>query len=131
MTAPTHIVPARDQAASETYSFSQAVWNDGTLYCSGQIGVAADGAIPARMTDQFRQAWDNVGGILKEAGIDWHDIIDITTYHIRLSETLPAFAEIKRDYIKLPFPTWTAIGVAELGYPDAVVEIRVIARRPR
>lgn len=131
MTATTHIVPDRDQAASETYSFSQAVWNDGILYCSGQIGAAADGTIPASMNDQFRQAWDNVGSILKEARIDWQDIIDITTYHIRLSETLPAFAEIKRQYIKAPFPTWTAVGVAELGYPDAVVEIRVIARRSR
>lgn len=131
MTHKTHIVPDRDQAASETYSFSQAVWSDETLYCSGQIGVAPDGAMPSRMNDQFRQAWGNVGSILKEAGADWRDIIDITTYHIRLSETLPAFAEIKKQYIKMPFPTWTAVGVAELGYPDAIVEIRVIARRSR
>lgn len=123
-----HIVPEQDREISQTYTFSQAVWHGDTLYCSGQIGTRADGTLPASMDDQFVQAFENVSAVLKAAGTGWHDVVDITTYHVGLNETLGTFAEIKKGYVKEPFPAWTAIGVAELAYPDALVEIRVIAR---
>jgi enamine deaminase RidA (YjgF/YER057c/UK114 family) len=37
---------------------------------------------------------------------------------------------VKDEFVGEPYPAWTAIGVAELVNPKAIVEIRVIARQP-
>lgn len=125
----SHIFAPDDTDANQLYSFSQAVWHGDTLYCSGQIGTGSDGELSTDMHEQFEQAWKNTSELLTRCGLTWSEVVDITTYHLRLQETLEAFAALKRQYVKEPFPTWTAVGVAELGHPNALVEIRVIARK--
>jgi len=44
--------------------FSEAVRVGDTLYLSGQLGIAADGKLPAGIEAQTKQALDNVGAIL-------------------------------------------------------------------
>ena len=66
--------------------------------------------------------------VLKEAGGDCTNILEMTTFHIGLNEHLKAFMSVKDKYIEEPYPAWTAIGVSELAFPDALLEIRVNAR---
>jgi 2-iminobutanoate/2-iminopropanoate deaminase len=58
--------------------FSDAVRVGDTLYLSGQLGIGADGKLPHGIEAQTRQALDNVGAILKRAGLGYHDIFHCT-----------------------------------------------------
>ena len=59
--------------------YSQGVDLNGTVYVSGQIPVnPADGSIPAGIELQTRQAMDNIGAILNEAGLTYNDIVKTT-----------------------------------------------------
>jgi len=46
---------------------------------------------------------------------------------VGLQEHIGAFMKVKDEFIKEPYPAWTAIGITELAVPGARVEIRVRA----
>lgn len=59
--------------------YSQAIEVNGTVYVSGQIPVVpADGTVPEKIEDQTRQSLKNVGAILKEAGLDYTNVVKTT-----------------------------------------------------
>ena len=98
-----------------------------TLYCSGQIGFAADGSLPADAETQFVNAFEQVGTILRAAGGSFEDVVEISSFHVGLVEHLELFSKVRDRYLDKPYPAETAVGVAELGVPGAVVEIRATA----
>jgi enamine deaminase RidA (YjgF/YER057c/UK114 family) len=53
----------------------------------------------------------------------------MTTFHVGLQEHLTTFMAVKDNYLKEPYSAWTAIGITELAFPGALVEIRVTARK--
>lgn len=112
----------------DRFHFSQAVRSGRTLYCSGQIGTAADGSVPPEFADEARNAWAAVGAVLGEAGLGYADIVEYTSYHVGLQETLPGFMAARDAVLVEPWPAWTAIGITELAVPGARLEIRVTAR---
>ena len=50
------------------------------LFISGQIPAAADGSIPADFESQARNCWRNIETILKEAGMDFTNLVKTTTF---------------------------------------------------
>ena len=58
--------------------FSSAVRVGDVLYLSGQIGIGPDGKLPDGIAGQTRQAMDNIGGVLKRAGVGWGDVFHCT-----------------------------------------------------
>ena len=58
--------------------FSDAVRVGDTLYLSGQLGIGADGKLPAGIEAQTKQALENVGAILKRAGLGYEDVFHCT-----------------------------------------------------
>ena len=98
-----------------------------TLYCSGQIGFAADGSLPSDPETQFVNAFEQVGAILREAGASFADIVEVSSFHVGLVEHMDVFSKVRARYLTKPFPAETAVGVAELGIPGALLEVRVIA----
>jgi 2-iminobutanoate/2-iminopropanoate deaminase len=58
--------------------FSDAVRVGDTLYLSGQLGIGADGKLPTGIEAQTRQALENVGAILKRAGLGYGDVFHCT-----------------------------------------------------
>ena len=123
--------PPGSEFLLENFHFSQAAWHDGVLLCSGQIGTAADGTVPAEAAEEFANAWAAVGRLLEAAGLGFEDIVEYTTYHVGLHDHLAAFVAARDAVLRAPWPAWTAIGIGELAIPGARVEIRVIARRKR
>ena len=120
------VVPKEDQMAYERFHFAQAAKANGLVICSGQLGTAADGSVPDSVEEEFHNAWASVGRVLREAGLDYGDIVDITSFHVGLRENLGAFVKVKDEFVKEPYPAWTAIGISELAVEGARVEIRVI-----
>ena len=121
------ILPESMQGTYNSFHFAPAQRHDGVVYASGQIGTGPDGKVPESAEDEFRNAWNMVGAILAEAGLGFENIIEFTSYHVGLQENLGTFMKVKDEFIKEPYPAWTAIGITELAVPGARVEIRVRA----
>ena len=66
------IVPEKNKAQYEGMHFAPAVEQDGFIFVSGCVGQAEDAE------DEFRDAWQQVGAVLAEAGCGYEDIVDST-----------------------------------------------------
>lgn len=125
------IIPPSMQSFYDDYHFAPAVIDGEHLRCSGVIGVnMADGEVPADPETQFKQAFDNLAEVLEAGGASFANITEMTTFHVDLQANLAAFMKVKDQYVKEPYPAWTAIGTPELALPGGLVEIRVTARLP-
>ncbi len=118
-------------AFAQTYDrfhFSQAVKAGGLLFCSGVVGTGADGKVPGDLDREFRNAFEGVKSALGEAGLNMADVVEMTTYHVDMEDTMPAFFQVRDEYLAAPWSAWTAIGISALAMPGAHVEIRVVAK---
>ena len=86
--------------------FSDAVRVGDILYLSGQIGIGPDGKLPSGMEAQTKQAMDNIGAVLKRAGVGYDRIFHCT---VMLSD----------------MNNWRAFNTVYLGYfPDGPLPAR-------
>ena len=121
------IVPEKDKALYNSFHFAPAVRSGNLLICSGQLGTDAEGKVPESPEDEFRLAWQAVGKVLAEAGLDFSNVVEYTTYHVGLQQHTRTFMQVRDEFVSEPWPAWTAIGITELAVPGARVEIRVMA----
>ena len=122
------IVPAASKYAYDNFHFAAAVIDGANLRMSGVIGTGPDGRPAAEPETQFRQAFEAAAVVLTEAGLDFADVTDITSYHIGLQTHMAEFIAVKDRFVSAPYPAWTAVGTTELAIPGALVEIQIIAR---
>jgi len=61
-------------------NYSQGILIDGTLYISGQGGEDAAGKIPGDFDVEVRQSLDNIGAILRAAGMSPADVVSVQVY---------------------------------------------------
>lgn len=125
---PRTVIPAWMQPMYDTYHFSPAVIDGDHLRCSGMIGLRPDLTVSADLTEQFTQAFENLRGLLAEAGLTFADVTEMTTYHVGLAAHFDEFCAVKDAYLSAPYPAWTAVGISELASPGAAVEIQITAR---
>ncbi len=120
------VIPESMQATYDRFHFAPAVRVGDILLCSGQIGAGEDGRCPDDPASQFRLAFEAVGSVLAEAGVDFSSIVEMTTFHVGMAE-LGTFMKVKDEFMAEPYPAWTAIGCTSLALPGALVEIKVQA----
>jgi reactive intermediate/imine deaminase len=115
--------------AAKTSPFSAATQVGDVLYLSGQIGVAADGTIPAGMEAQARQTMDNIAAVLKAEGRSMDDVFKCTVMLTDMSR----WAEFNKIYVSYfkpeRLPARSAMGVAGL-VATAVMEVECMAHAP-
>ena len=121
------IVPKGYEAQLEQWGLAPAVRVGDTVYCSGQLGLASDGTLPADAATQLVNAFEHVGAVLAAAGASFDDVVELASFHVGLVEQLGVFAEVRNRYLTGAPPAQTAIGVAELGFPGAIVELKATA----
>ena len=68
----------RPNLNGQALPFSDAVRVGDVLWLSGQLGIGADGKLPDGIEAQTRQALDNIGAILKRAGLGYEDVFHCT-----------------------------------------------------
>ena len=119
------IVPEQDKAQYDRFHFAPAVRTGNLIICSGQIGTGSSG-IPDTAEEEFHNAWRAIGRVLKEAGADYSQIVEYTSFHVNMHDHLGQFMAIRDEYLSEPWPAWTAIGTTELAVPGARAEIRVV-----
>ena len=114
----------------EAWHFSPVLDSGDYVFVSGVTGTRPDGSIAGTPEAQFENAFALVADNLAAAGLSFADVVEMTTYHVGLRAHLALFMAVKDRFVEPPYPAWTAIGVSELATAGALVEIRVIARRP-
>ena len=118
------IATAKAPAAIGPYS--QAVNLNGTVFVSGQLPVnPADGIIPQGIELQTRQALDNIGAILNEAGLTFNDIVKTTVLMADLKD-FAAMNAVYAEYFPQDKPARVCYQVVALP-KGALVEIDAIA----
>jgi 2-iminobutanoate/2-iminopropanoate deaminase len=109
-------------------NFSLGVLVDGTLYVAGQTGAdPKTGKKPDEFEAELKMCLNNVGSILKQAGMDYDDVVAVQVYLTDM-DLFSAMNEIYKTYFKEPRPTRTTVGVAKLS-GGSRVEITVTARK--
>lgn len=122
------IVPDALKSNYTDWHFSPAVVCGDFVLFSGCTGSMPNEPIPPAITDQSRNAFRKIEMSLIESGLNFSDVVEMTTYHVGLREHLEEFKGVKDEFIKEPYPAWTAIGVSELAVEGALIEVRVIAK---
>lgn len=125
------VYPERRKAVYDAYGYSAAVKSGGFLFVSGQVGVDDAGVAIKDPAEQFQALFSNLGDVLGAAGCGFDDVVDVTSFHVRMRAHFDAFAAAKQKaFPTAPFPNWTAVGVVDLADEDLLLEIKVIARLP-
>jgi len=101
------------------------------VFLSGITGARADLTVATDPETQIRDAFRFAREYLEAADLTFDDVVEMTTYHVDLRTHLRIFMRVKDEYVRAPYPAWTAIGVSQLITEGTIVEIRLIARRAR
>ena len=107
--------------------YCQAKLCGNTLYTSGQLGLVpatgklAEGGVAA----QAKQSLKNLGSILKEAGMDYADVVKTTCFLANISD-FAAFNAIYAEYFQGEVPARSCFAVKDLPM-GGLVEIECIA----
>lgn len=116
----------KPMAGTQRLPFSDAVRVGDTLYLSGQIGLAADGKLPAGVDSQAKQTMDNIGGVLKAQGLGWGDVVKCTVMLDNIADW-PAFNKVYVTYFPDGnFPARSAFGADGLAL-GALLEVECLA----
>jgi 2-iminobutanoate/2-iminopropanoate deaminase len=108
---------------------SQAVLVDGTLYVSGQIGRdLKTQKVPEDFEAEVRQVLDSIGIILREAKMNYADVVSVQIYLTDM-ELFSRMNAVYTTYFKADRPSRTTVGVVKLAAPGARIEITVTAHR--
>lgn len=111
------------------------------VYLAGVIAgrLPGEGADAEAFKAQLRRAFATIDRNLKASGASMADVVDMQTlavfggtdFHGDMTAELSAYAQVKAEFMKPPYPTETLVGVKELVEPGGLMEIRVIAYAPK
>lgn len=99
------------------------------VFCSGQLGIAADGTIPASAAGQAELCFDNIAAILGAAGLGLEHIVRINAY-VTAREHLRPYMDVRNRRFGPPFPASTLMIVSGFARPEFFVEIEAVAAGP-
>lgn len=97
---------------------------------SGQLGLAADGSVPASVEDQAGICFANIRAILAEGGMDVEDICHISAWLTNRAD-LPAYMAARDAFLSgaVVLPASTLLLVAGFSRLEFKVEIEVMAAK--
>ena len=117
------------QAPAALGPYSQAVEQHGMIFCSGQIGLdpASGTLVEGGIEIETRRVLQNLGEVLKAAGVDFVDVVKTTIFMIDLAE-FETVNRIYGEHFSPPYPARSTVQVARLPR-NARVEIDAVAVR--
>ena len=109
--------------------YSQGIDCGEFVFFSGQIPLVPETGLLAGDTieAQARQMFQNIGAVLKEAGLDFSNVIKTTVFLTDLAN-FAALNEIYAKHFTEPYPARSCVEVSALP-KGALVECEVIAKR--
>lgn len=96
------------------------------VFCSGQLGVAADDSVPEDAGAQAELCFSNIAATLAEAGMTLAHILRINAYVTDRAFLRPYMAVRDRLFAD-PLPASTLMIVAGFARPEFKVEVEAVA----
>lgn len=78
---------------------------------------------------QTKAVVENVRDILRSAGAQLSDVVEITTYLVNMND-FAGYNEVYGEYFGYDGPARTTIAVHQLPHPHLLIEIRAVAYKP-
>jgi enamine deaminase RidA (YjgF/YER057c/UK114 family) len=113
---------------------------DNMLYLSGVVigRREGEGKDAAAFKLQVDRGFQRLKGLLESAGASFNDVVMINSFHVwqgpdfegTKSEQFALFEEVAGNYMKSPYPAWTAVGTTGLLGTNGIVEVQLIVRVP-
>ena len=98
------------------------------VFCSGQLGIGRDGAIPETVEAQAHLCFRSIIAILGEAGMTMSDLVRLNAY-VTSAEHLSGYMKARDQFVGNPPPASTLMIVSGFARPEFKVEIEAIAAR--
>lgn len=116
------------KVASPTGAYSQAIRAGNLLFIAGQVARDSQGKLVGRgdVVVQAEQVMESIKALLEAAGATFDNVVKMNVF-VTTMEHREQVSEIRRRYLKEPFPTSTLVQVSRLADPDYLVEIEAIA----
>ena len=110
------------------------------LIVSGTSARCADNTIAGAQVDEFgatrldireqtHAVIENVRDILKSAGANLDDVVEVTTYLVNMND-FAEYNEVYGQYFGYDGPARTTLAVHQLPHPHLLIEIRAMAYKP-
>lgn len=125
----------------DEFRFSAARRVDDMLYVSGVIigPRKGEGRDVAAFKVQVRRGLERLKTILAAAGASYEDVVMINSFHVwqgpnfdgTRDQQFDAFEQVADEFLKAPYPAWTAVGTTGLLSDTGIVEVQLIARVPK
>lgn len=124
-----HLVPKPMRAPFARYSHAVEVVEPARwLFCSGQLGIAANDAIPDSAEAQAVLCFEAIGACLAEARMSFADVVRINAYVTDRASMAPYMA-VRDRYVMLPPPASTLMIVSGFTRPEFKVEVEAVAAK--
>jgi len=111
---------------------------DNMLYVSGVIVYRAEGEgnDVAAFKLQVRRALERLKVNLEASGSDFQHVVMINSFHVwqgphfagTRDQQFQAFEDVIGEFMKAPYPAWTAVGTTGLLADSGIVEVQLIAK---
>ncbi|MDP2659647.1 MAG: RidA family protein [Dehalococcoidia bacterium] len=117
-----------DQVAAPAGAYSHAVRAGNLLFLAGQVARDKEGHIVGLgdAAAQADQVMKNIGALLEAAGATFENIVKLNVFLTDMRYS-PAVGQVRRRYMREPFPASTSVQVVALADPELLLEIEAIA----
>jgi 2-aminomuconate deaminase len=110
------------------------------LFVSGTSARRTDNTIAGAEVDEFgttrldirvqtRAVIENVRDILRSAGAELKDAVEVTTYLVNMND-FAGYNEVYGEYFGHDGPARTTVAVHQLPHPHLLIEVRAVAYKP-
>jgi enamine deaminase RidA (YjgF/YER057c/UK114 family) len=98
------------------------------VFCSGQLGIAADETIPDSVEEQARLIFRSISAILAEAGMGLADLVRLNAY-VTAREHLSGYMAVRDEIVGEPPPASTLMIVSGFTRQAFKVEVEAVAAK--
>ena len=93
------------------------------------VEITADGSVRLDISAQTRAVIHNIRDILRAAGADLGDVVEISSFLVDMQD-FPAYNAVYGEFFGFDGPTRTTVAVHQLPHPHLLVEMKAVAWKP-
>lgn len=123
------IVPQGMEGYVRDWQMSPGLQTGEFVFLTGMTGAGPGGTVDPNPEVQIRLAFQGVEAVLREGGLSFHHVVEMTSYHVGIASHIDVFRAVRATYLAEPFPAWTAIEVSGFVTPGTICELRIVARK--
>ncbi|WP_336659855.1 RidA family protein [Leucobacter sp. USHLN153] len=117
-----------DSPETRQYTYTPAIRLGDLVFVSGQIAIDDAGQLLGEgdFWAQGNQVFRRLSSLLEQSGSALDRVVKVTVYLTRLSD-FGTFVELRRKWLRPPYPADTTVVVESLARPGALLEVEAVA----